>query len=156
MTLWAHVHATIRARASELALGAILFNLSLVLSFNPTLFSDNPKVYAGFNAVFSQEVWAALCAVIGGTRLVVLMINGFWVRSPIARLVTAFLAVFVWFNLTWGVVAAGIFGIGLAVYPILLLFDSYNVLRTVDDAVAAARAQRLRGNSHDRATGPHS
>lgn len=138
-TLWLHVRETVKARASEFMLGLIAFNMSAVLVVNGTLFADNPKAYAGLIAFASQETWVLVCAAVGGSRLVVLMINGFWYHSPVARSIAAFISCYVWFQLTWGVVTTGTYGFGLAIYPVLLLFDSYNVLRTVDDVITEHR-----------------
>lgn len=124
---------TFPARASEWALSVILLNWSAVLMFNDTLFRDGAS-YRFLAQVAHQETWAWLCFMAAGSRLVVLGINGAWRRSPHARAAFAFMASFFWFQITIGFIQAGTFSTGLAVYPVLLALDSYNVLRAMGEA----------------------
>lgn len=147
--IWAHIHESIKARASEFTLGLILLAMSAVLAFNTTLFADQVAIYRGFMRYLDQPSWALLCAVVGGVRLVVLSINGFWHRSPLLRAICAYISCGVWILLSSGVYASGTYGLGLAIYPVLLLSDSYNVLRTTGDAREADRRRRHRLDGRD-------
>lgn len=133
----AHLRSSLRetfpARASEWALATILLNWSTILYLNPTLFATVPS-FSIISEIAPQPVWLALCGLAGGARLVILLINGAWRRSPHARAVGAFVSCFFWFEISVGLFLAGTWGTGLAVYPVLLLLDSFNVLRAGGEA----------------------
>lgn len=145
----AHLSRSLRetfpARASEWALGTILFNWSLVLLFNEALFSAG-RSYAVLGQLMGQETWAGLCLVCGGGRLLILAINGAWRRSPHLRALFAFLSCFFWFQITLGMAQAGTQGTGLAVYPVLFLLDAFNTLRAMGEAGLSDRIHGRKQN----------
>jgi hypothetical protein len=124
---------TFAVRASEWALALMLLNWSIVLFANPQLFADRPS-YAPLAAIMPQETWALVCCAAGAGRLVVLMINGAWRRTPHLRAGGAFVACFFWFQITMGFAQSEIWGTGMAIYPVLLALDAYNVIRAITDA----------------------
>jgi len=124
---------TFPGRASEWALGLILFNWSLILTLNPELFEVS-RSFVALRQLFDQSTWALLCLVGGGGRLIILAINGAWRRSPHARAAGAFLACFFWFQISIGLYQAGTGGTGLAVYPVLFFLDVFNVIRAGGEA----------------------
>lgn len=142
--IWAHFTRSFRetfpTRASEWALGLMLFLWSVILSANPTLFADSAAL-APLADIVSQRTWAVLCLIVGGGRLIMLAINGAWRRSPHLRALAAFVSSFFWFEITVGLLESGTFGTGLAIYPVLLALDIYNVLRAARDAGSADRIQ---------------
>lgn len=133
----AHLSRSLRetfpGRASEWALGAILFNWSLVLMLNEALFVDGAS-YSEMADLMGQPTWSTLCLVAGGGRLIVLAINGAWRRSPHMRALFAFLACFFWFQISLALAQSGTQGTGLAVYPVLFLLDAFNTLRAMGEA----------------------
>lgn len=135
--IFAHITHSLRhtfpTRASEWALGLMLFNWSVVLIFNPNLFAELPN-YSHFTEIMSQGSWAALCFIGGTLRLTMLFINGTWRRSPHLRAAAAFLSCFFWFQVSLALFQSGLFATGLAVYPVLFLLDVYNVFRASRDA----------------------
>ena len=124
---------TFPARASEWALGAMLFNWSVVLSLNPTLFEEG-RSYSELARWMSQDAWVWLCLAVGGARLLVLAINGAWRRSPHARAIAAFVSCFFWFQITLGMIGAGTWSTGLAIYPVLFMLDAFNAIRSMGEA----------------------
>lgn len=124
---------TFQARASEWALAIVIFNWALVLFLNEDLFATGAS-YTAMDDLLSQPAWAWLCLAIGGGRIAVLAINGAWRRSPHLRALTAFLSCFFWMQATLGFLESGTGSTGLAVYPVLLLLDSYNVIRAMGEA----------------------
>ncbi len=124
---------TFAVRASEWALALMLLNWSVVLFANPELFADRPS-YAAIDAIMPQETWALVCFMAGAGRLIVLMINGAWRRTPHLRAAGAFIACFFWFQITLGFGQAEIWSTGMAIYPVLLVLDAYNVIRAITDA----------------------
>lgn len=124
---------TFPARASEWALSAMLFNWFLVLSLNADLFVTGSS-YPALAAIAEQSTWALLCMVCGGGRLIILAINGAWRRSPHMRAFGAFVSCLFWFEITIGMAQSGQWSTGLAIYPVLLLLDSWNVIRAMGEA----------------------
>jgi hypothetical protein len=152
--IWAHITESLRetfpARASEWALGMILFLWSVVLNANPDLFLTTPT-YRALDGVIQQETWAILCLLAGGGRLGALAINGAWRRSPHIRAVAAFVGALFWFEISVGAFQGGSFGTALAVYPVLFLLDCFNAIRAMGDAGRsdANHKQRVAGNGTD-------
>ncbi|VVT14956.1 hypothetical protein [Hoeflea sp. EC-HK425] len=124
---------TFAVRASEWALAIMLVNWSLVLFANPELFADRES-YAPLQDIMRQETWALVCFAAGAGRLIVLMINGAWRRSPHLRAAGAFIACFFWSQITLGFAQSEIWGTGMAIYPVLFALDAYNVFRAITDA----------------------
>lgn len=134
---------TFPGRASEWALGFMIFNWSVVLTLNPDLFAQG-RSYRELARWADQDTWAAACLVIGGVRLLVLAVNGAWRRSPHARAAAAFVSCFFWFQITLGLLGAGTGGTGLAVYPVLFLLDVFNAIRAIGEA---GRSDRIYGRA---------
>lgn len=124
---------TFAVRASEWALALMLLNWSIVLSASPDLFAANSS-YAPMASLMPQDTWVLVCFLAGAGRLIVLMINGAWRRTPHLRAAGAFVACFFWFQISLGFAQAEIWGTGMAVYPVLLALDAYNVIRAITDA----------------------
>jgi hypothetical protein len=147
-----HITASLRQtfhyRASEWALACITLLWSLILLANPNLFVENPSLRS-LGSMASQDVWVSGMLVAGGGRLVVLMINGAWHRTPHLRALGAFCSCFFWLEISLGLWHSGIASTGLAVYPVLLLLDSYNVLRAAGDARLADEQYRQAKHTDD-------
>ena len=124
---------TFPGRASEWALGAMLFNWGAILVLKPDIFSMQPY-YTPMAELMRQSAWGLLCIGVGGSRLMVLFVNGFWRRSPHLRSLMAFLASLVWFEVTVGLLQSGLINTGLAVYPVLFGLDVFNAIRAMGDA----------------------
>lgn len=135
MHITSSLKETFPVRATEWALAAILFLWGVVLVVNPTLFITGES-YKNLNDLMRQDTWASLCILVGGLRLMMLAINGTWRRSPHMRIVGAFVSCFFWFQISIGIAQSGVFGTGLAVYPVLFFLDTYNVFRATRDAGA--------------------
>jgi hypothetical protein len=129
---------TFPVRASEWALALMLLNWSIVLSASPELFETN-EAYLPLLALMTQNTWALLCFIAGGGRLIVLLINGSWRRTPHLRAFGAFASCFFWVQISIGFAQADIWGTGMAIYPVLLLLDMYNVIRAITDAAIVDR-----------------
>jgi len=150
--IWAHITTSIKetfpTRAAEWATGTILFNWCIVLTSNPDLFTES-KSFVELARLMSQHSWAMLCGVVGGGRLLILVINGSWRRSPHLRAVAAFISSVFWFQISIGFFQAGTFGTGLAAYPILFFLDVYNVFRSARDAGNSDRIHTGSRNGHE-------
>jgi len=150
--IFAHFASSLRetfpARASEWALGLMLFNWSVVLSANPDLLTTSATLRP-LTDVMDQGMWALLCLVGGAGRLAMLAVNGGWRRSPHLRALSAFLSCLFWFLVSVGIIQSGQVNTGLAIYPILFILDAYNVIRAMGDAGSADRAFRGARNGTD-------
>lgn len=133
----AHIRSSLREtfpfRASEWALAAMLCGWSIVLTSNSDLFAESPSFYA-LAKIMPQTTLAVLCGIAGGGRIICLGINGAWRRSPHLRAFGAFIATGFWFMITLGLVKSGTNSTGLAIYPVLMLLDTYNVIRAAGEA----------------------
>lgn len=140
--IWTHITRSLKetfpTRASEWALGAIIFLWAVMLSANPDLFVES-RSFVPLARIFDQDTWTLLCLAIGGGRLLMLAINGAWRRSPHLRAIAAFISCFFWFQISLGFFQAGTYGTGLAVYPVLFALDVYNTFRAAGDAGSSDR-----------------
>lgn len=127
------LRTTFPQRRAEWALGVVIFLWGVILLNNETLFSDGIS-YSEIARTASQETWGAICLALGLVRLLVLLINGAWRRSPHARALVAFLSCFFWFQVSMGMAAAGTWSTGLAVYPVFLILDALNVIFALGEA----------------------
>ncbi len=142
----AHIKHSLRetfpGRASEWALALVLINWAVVIWLNPGVFQG--ASYKVLAQMADPETWGWLCLTAGGLRFIVLCINGAWRRSPHWRAFFAFVACFFWFQITLGMAQAGTGSTGLAVYPVLLFLDSYNVIRAMGEAGASDKTHKKR------------
>lgn len=141
MKLWAYMagslSATFPARASEWALALVLLNSAAVLTLNDTLFLDSASSYRALAAIATQDTWALLCLLAGLLRFVMLAVNGMWRRSPHLRALGAFMSCFFWFLISYGFFHTGTIALVTAVFPVLLLLDSYNVVRALGEGAVS-------------------
>ena len=136
---------TFPIRVMEWLLAGIMFSWAIVCwNLRPHEWSS--PVYAGLARLGDQNTWAFFAFWIGAARLAALMINGAWRPSPHLRVAGAFLACFMWLQLTLGLLTVDVRTTALAVFPWLLLADIYNVFRASNDArLSDDRAGVLKG-----------
>lgn len=146
------------ARFPEWLAAATMTAWGAYLVLYPDLFHAPPiaAVYAGMASMAHQPVWALAALAIGVTRAAALFINGVYTRTPMIRLVTAFLSAFVWTQVLIGLVRSDIPNLGLIMYASALSADIYSAYRAGIDATFAERQRRDkqaeiggRGNSDD-------
>src|SRR5690242_12146580 len=107
-------------RVTEWLLAGIMLSWSIALwNMTPEDF-ENP-IYAGLHRIAENHTWAFLAFWISVIRLGSLMINGAWRPSPHLRAACAFLACFMWLQISLGQLAADQSNLGIAIYPWLLL-----------------------------------
>lgn len=129
-------------RAIEWLLGLILLTWGVVVLTNPGLFETN-AVYAGWRRILdSQAAWGIFAITCGASRVVALYINGAHRRTPVVRVFTAFLSMFVWFWVVAGMLSVGV-TTGLAVYPWLMVGEAFSVYRASGDVYKAGEGARL-------------
>ena len=124
-------------RWAEWAASFVLLGIGLMLSIHTDLMAEavargNGKGYEFMLNVAGQSVWATMLTVFGSFRLAILLINGAWRRSPIARAVMAFLSCFFWTQLTLSFQPT--FGFAFVMACGWLLTDIVNIMRAARDA----------------------
>lgn len=116
-----------------------MISLSVVFFLNDTMFYR--ESFEGMrNLINHQVTWAFLFLTIGLIRLIILLINGAYWRTPHFRAVTAFLSAGVWFLLTIGFIRNG--SVLAAILPWVFLLDAYNIKRASREAGKSEYVQR--------------
>jgi hypothetical protein len=139
-------------RWAEWSASFVLLGIGMMLSVHTDLMVSSVangygKGYEFLLAVAGQSVWATMLTVFGSTRLAVLLINGAWRRSPVARAVFAFLSCFFWTQLVLSFQST--FGFAFVMACGWLLTDIVNIMRaardarTVDDVLAREKGSGL-------------
>lgn len=109
-------------------------------------------MYSGLRNIMPQGSWAAFALLIGGGRIVALIINGAYCRTPHFRALGAFLAIFLWLPIAFAVFFSEVVAIAVAFYPWLCVADMYNVYRAAQDAGGSDCLTRERRGKGDAAT----
>jgi len=130
----AELDQTFPLRISEWLLSVILTTWGMIVFFMP----DNAWLMPSMEALRSIEsdrhVWGGCAIVIGMARLVALFINGAMRRTPHLRAIGAFMSIFIWVQLSFGVLIAPVVTMATAVIPWLLICDLHNLYRAGKDA----------------------
>jgi hypothetical protein len=127
---WQSLSDTFEARASEWALAGAMLCLGLVSALNADLFTD--PAFRGLTDWASQPMWALGFLTVGILRLIVLLVNGAYWRTPQFRCLFAFISAGVWFQLLLGFAANLSFF--LAFLPWIFGLDVYNAVRAGREA----------------------
>lgn len=139
---------TFPIRVMEWLLAGIMLSWSIVCWNLPAGQWASP-LYSGLSRLAEQNTWAFFAFWIAVIRLAALTINGAWRPSPHFRAAGAFLACFMWLQISLGLLSSEVSSTGIAVYPWLLLADIYNVFRASHDARQSD--DRARSSRHHRA-----
>jgi hypothetical protein len=148
---------TFPIRVTEWLLAGIMLSWSIACWHLRPIDWANP-LYSGLSRLADQNTWAFFAFWIGLGRIMALTINGAWRPSPHLRAAGAFLACFMWLQISLGMLSADLRATGVAIYPWLLLADIYNVFRASHDARASddrARASKRRGVNEGDAAAAH-
>jgi hypothetical protein len=144
MTMWLDLKRHFEARAVEWCSAFILAAWGADLILHPGLFTGiTAPVWQAHLVLADQEVWGFGAFTAGGIRVVALFINGRWGLTPLIRVATSFLSVFVWFWVAVGLFLAGFANTGVVVYTGLMLADMYSAFRAASDAYEAEAMKRL-------------
>lgn len=102
---------------------------------------DTGKLYEAMIQMWSQPTWALFAMFVGSTRCVALFVNGAYTRTPMIRVITSFLSMFIWTQALVGV--SHVPNLGVVMYGWALIADLYSAYRAGMDAVFAERQRRL-------------
>lgn len=143
-----HLADAVLGRIAEWASAVLLIVTGTILTSNRDIFiSATGMTYTNLADIWPQATWAIVLLILGTLRITVLVINGWWRRSPHARMVTAGLAGFVW--LQFAIAAAPAFALLFAFSSTILLMDFANIIRAASDArrVDDVNREAARGHS---------
>lgn len=127
------------------------FAASVMLSFGMLLLTCDVRL--GHDRTFAllwqyapPWVWGCICLLIGVGRIAALVVNGTFPSfrwSPHIRMAMAAFSVFVWFQITLGLlVGNGGTTVIVAFFPNLFLFDLYNLFLAASEAGVSERRIR--------------
>lgn len=139
---WQSLRDTFPGRRLEWAAATMLTLLGIVFFLNEDMFAGS-NAWQHMAEFWPQYVWAWGCAAVGSARLITLVVNGAFSRSPHARAVLAFISCFGWYQLTVGLLPN--LAIGAAIFPVLLFFDAGVALQVIKEAgLAEAQIERTK------------
>ncbi len=98
--------------------------------------------------------WGTLAMLVGASGLLALYVNGAHVRTPVVRVVSAFLRMFIFTQVTIALYASGIPNMGLVVYPWLVVADILSAYTAANDAIHAEVQRRTERGQSARNTSP--
>lgn len=145
MTMWLNLKRHFEARAIEWFNSFYLTAWGAYVILHPNLFQGSTEpTWGGLLHLAPQEVWGLGAFAAGIIRVVALLINGQWGITPLIRVLTSFMSVFVWFWVVVGLIKSGVPNTGIVVYCGLLLADMYSSFRAASDAYEAEAMKRLK------------
>lgn len=148
MMILAHIRQNFAAaffpRLSEWACATAVFGIGIVLRFNADLMAGSKSAaYSLMLSIASQHSWAIALVSFGIARLLVLLVNGAWRRSPHLRSIMAILSCFPLYTIAMSFLP--IFGIAMVFAWVMLGMDVVNAIRAAGDAKIIDSAH-ARGN----------
>lgn len=145
--LYLGIHSHFPARRSEWVLAGIMIVWGWTLIKPTSVFDGNPA-WSQMAAMMSETSWGTLAVAVGVFRAIALLINGTFAGtwygrwSPHVRSLAAFLACFIWFQISFGLWISDAATTGLAVYPGLLVLDAMNIVAASKDAAGMDKATK--------------
>ena len=120
-------------RLSEWFAACMLMALGFMLSSNPDLMTTaKTSVYQLLLMIATQETWSMTMKLFASGRLLILLINGAWRRSPHLRSASAFVTCFFWTQIALSSMQT--FGYVFTFSAGILLLDFVNSIRAARDA----------------------
>jgi len=138
------------ARKMEWVMSGLVLTWGAYVLVHPEMFTtDVGRVIFGAMAAMTpvgmeaHQFWGFLGVSVGTIRAGALYINGAHVRTPVVRVITAFLTMFVFTQVTIGLYQSGVPNPGLAVYPWLVFADMISAYAAGQDAIKAEVQKRI-------------
>lgn len=135
------------SRKIEWLMSGMLATWGLYLLLHPEVFT-NPETGVLFSGMVSLSnyvapypalVWGGLAFAAGLVRGIALFINGAYTRTPLIRVITSFISMFILTQIVIGLWKSGVPNMGLVVYPWLVVADLLSAHRASIDVVYAAK-----------------
>lgn len=125
-------------RSVEWLSALAMLNWCLILAQPGNTYSLSPSFAEFTRYGLTEDRLALLFGVIGSARVVALVINGKWPRSPVLRIAGAMLGGLIWGQIAWlqylGSAASGAISTGVGIYALLAVAEIANVYRAAFDA----------------------
>lgn len=131
-------------RLSEWFVAGVTFLWGVVLLFPADTFTGDSWVI--FRAIMPEQDWGILMLALGLARLTGLVVNGARRKvTPYIRMVSAGCGVGLFVGISAGFYFSGVIGTWIAVYPMIVVLELFNIHRAAHDAgetdaTAASRA----------------
>jgi hypothetical protein len=109
-------------RKIEYLLACVLVALGMTSLTHPDMFKASPY-FEPFLNLWPQSIWTAFFLGVGVLRLVALLRNGGWKRSPLVRSICAFLGCFVWIQLSFAAANNPVVSLNVWVWPLFFFAD---------------------------------
>ena len=124
-----------------------LSSWGLYVLLHPELFSNpgTASLFGGMSAMVSDItdypalVWGGVAFSASLVRAIALFVNGAYARTPVIRVATSFISMFIVTQIFFGLWQSGLPNTGLVVYPWFILADMLSAYRASVDAVHAAK-----------------
>jgi len=138
------------SRKIEWLMSGMLTTWGFYLLLHPEVFT-NPEtgvLFAGmvslsnYIAPYPALVWGGLAFAAGSARAIALFINGAYTRTPMIRVITSFISMFILTQIVIGLWKSGVPNMGLVVYPWLVVADLLSAHRAAIDVIHAAEQRR--------------
>jgi hypothetical protein len=100
--------------------------------------------FSGLISLAPQQVWGLAAFTGGSIRVIALWVNGQWGLTPLIRVMTSFMSVFIWFWIAVGLVKTGLPQPGIVMYGGLMIADMFSAFRAAGDAYEAEVARRMK------------
>lgn len=145
MTMWIDMKKHFVARQLEWFSAGVLWAWGSYVILNPGLFHGSmaPSL-RGLLAIAAQEYWGYGAFLAGNIRLVALFINGKWGLTPLIRVATSFMSVFVWFWVSVGLYLSHTPQAEYVIYGGLLIADIISAFRAASDSYEAEATKKLK------------
>lgn len=132
--MWQRMKRHFQVRSSEWFNAVMVAAWGVYVTLTPGMFEKLGPSTSGMTTIAPQHIWGFVALIVGMTRLCALFINGQWSVTPIVRIVTSFLTMFVWFCVVIGIARSAVQGMGIVIYSGLIIIDGYGAYRAAEDA----------------------
>lgn len=143
------------ARKMEWIMAGFLLGWGLYVLLHPNLFTNAATVeimngLASMSAPFTiypALAWGGCAALTGLIRGLALFVNGAYTRTPLIRLLAAFISMFIVTQIIVGLWRSGVPNMGLVVYPWFVVADLLSAYRASIDVVHAEKQREVNKES---------
>ena len=148
------------ARKLEWLMAGFLSGWGLYVLMHPRLFTDpaTAELLSGLSAIsapftpYPALAWGGAAFLTGLCRIMALFVNGAYTRTPLIRLIAAFMSMFIVTQIVAGLWQSGVPNTGLVVYPWLIVADLLSAYRAAVDVVHAEKQREVEKETRRRDT----
>lgn len=137
-------------RKIEWLMAGFLASWGLYVLMHPQLFTSegSAQLFSGLAAlsapftVYPALLWGGAAFLTGLCRALALFVNGAYTRTPLIRVLTSFVSMFILTQICIGFWQSGVPNTGLVVYPWLVVADLLSAYRAAVDVVHAEKQRQ--------------